>query len=318
LIMKNLNGNAEDGKKIKFVKYLKYRNSIQAIHTSKQDDIAIVYAFGEVKQGKGGDLSTGSESVVKAIRKAAKNKRVKAIVLRVNSPGGSAIASEEITNEVIKAKKIKPVIVSMGDLAASAGYEISSNATKIVASPTTITGSIGVFATIPNFGKLLKNKLGVTFDTVQTHRNSVALSVTKPLSKEARAVMQRNVENFYQGFITKVAEGRGLKKEFVDSIARGRVWTGEDAKALGLVDETGGLNTAIDLAAKEAKIKDYGIVLYPQQKDFFIQITEALNGDEEMKLYGGKSSKAGDIFQQLQSVTDIQGVQKRLPYIITF
>ncbi|MDR1726119.1 MAG: signal peptide peptidase SppA [Bacteroidales bacterium] len=318
LIVKQLNGNSNKENKIKFVKYLKYRNSIPTIHHSKQDNIAIVYAFGEVKTGKSGDLAIGSQTIVNAIRKAANNNRVKAIVLRVNSPGGNAIASEEITNEVIKAKKIKPVIVSMGDLAASAGYEISSNATKIIASPTTITGSIGVFATIPNFGKLLRNRLGVNFDTVQTHQNSIVLSVTKPLSKEARIIMQQNVENFYQGFITKVANGRGLTKEFIDSIARGRVWTGTDAKTLGLVDEIGGLNKAIEVAAKEAKLKEYGIISYPEQKDILSQITDAISGNEEMKVYGNNASKAENIFQQLHAITEMEGIQFRLPYIISF
>ncbi|MDR1006032.1 MAG: signal peptide peptidase SppA [Bacteroidales bacterium] len=317
LIAKQVKAKSGNQGKVTFVKYLKYRNSMPVITTSQKENIAIVYAFGEVKQGKGGDLSIGNETLVRAIRKAVDNKRVKAIVLRVNSPGGSAIASEEITNEVIKATKIKPVIVSMGDLAASAGYEISSNATKIVASPTTLTGSIGVFGMSPNFGKLLRNKLGIVFDTVQTHANSVMLSVTKPMSKQGRMVMQRNVENFYQNFIEKVAQGRGLKKDFVDSIARGRVWTGADAKALGLVDEIGGLNKAIETAAKQANLKSYGIVSYPSQKDFVSQILNAASGNDDIKLYGNNPSKASNLFRQLQDISEMQGVQKRLPFVLT-
>jgi protease-4 len=318
LIVKQLKAKQPSAGNVNFVKYSKYRNTIQSIHSSASDNIAVVYAFGDVKQGRGGDLSIGAESVVRSIQKAVANKNVKAIVLRVNSHGGDAIASELITNEVIKAKKVKPVIVSMGDVAASAGYEIASNATKIVASPITITGSIGVFGTVPNFGKLLRNKLGIVFDTVQTHANSNMLSLTKPMSKEARMVMQRNVENFYQNFISRVAQGRNLKVEFVDSIARGRVWSGEDAKRLGLIDEIGGLNKAIALAAKEAKLTSYGIVDYPKQKDITSQIMEAISGNEEVKLYSDKSSNASSLFLQLRDLSQMQGVQKRLPYIISF
>jgi protease-4 len=318
LITKQLKAKQTSTNDIKFVKYAKYRNTIQSIHSSASENIAIVYAFGDVKQGKGNDLSIGAESIVRSIQKAVANKKVKAIVLRVNSHGGDAIASELITNEVIKAKKVKPVIVSMGDVAASAGYEISSNATKIVASPISITGSIGVFGTVPNFGKLLRNKFGVVFDTVQTHANSNMLSVTKPMSKEARMVMQRNVENFYQNFISRVAQGRNLKVEFVDSIARGRVWSGEDAKRLGLIDEIGGLNKAITIAAKEAKLTSYGIVTYPKQKDLTTQIIDAMSGNEEMKLYGDTSPNASSLLLQLRDISQMQGIQKRLPYIISF
>ncbi|MEE1203059.1 MAG: signal peptide peptidase SppA, partial [Bacteroidales bacterium] len=189
---------------IDFVKYSKYRKSIPIINEVKQENIAVIYAYGDVNQGKGTSLSIGSETLVKAIRKATENKTVKAIVLRVNSPGGDAIASELITNEVIRAKKVKPVIVSMGDVAASAGYEMSSNATKIVAMPVTITGSIGVFGVMPNFARTLKTNFGITFDTVKTHQNSVLLSVTTPPSKDVMMLMQRNVENCYANFINRV------------------------------------------------------------------------------------------------------------------
>ena len=221
-----------------------------------------------MNQGKGSSLSIGSETLVRAIEKAAKDNSVKAIVLRVNSPGGDAIASELITNEVIKAKKLKPVIVSMGDVAASAGYEMSSNASLIVASPITITGSIGVFGIMPNIARSLKNNVGLTFDTVKTNDNAI-MSLTTPRSQQSKLILQMNVENFYDNFITRVAEGRKLEKTYVDSIARGRVWSALDAKELGLVDEFGGLNKAISIAAKKAGIEQYGIVAYPKQKDIF-------------------------------------------------
>ena len=214
-----------DKTKVNFVKYAKYRESIMDIFKPAKENIAIVYAYGGVNQGKGSDLTIGSETIVKAIREAVENKSVKAIVFRVNSPGGDAVASELITNEIIKAKKIKPVIVSMGDVAASAGYEMSSNASKIMASPVTITGSIGVFGVLPNFARTLKNNLGITFDTVKTHDNSIALSLTTPTSETTRLLMQNNVENFYDKFLTRVATGWIFSKTFVVSVARGWVWS---------------------------------------------------------------------------------------------
>lgn len=303
--------------KITFVKYAKYRKTLTNIFNVKQENIAIVYAYGDVNQGKGSDLSIGSETIVKSIRKAAANKSVKAIVLRVNSPGGDAIASELITNEVIKAKKIKPVIVSMGDVAASAGYEMSSNATKIVAQPVTITGSIGVFGVMPNFARTLKTNLGITFDTVKTHKNSVGLSLTTPVSQDVKMMMQRNVENFYDNFITRVATGRNKDKAYIDSIARGRVWIGSQAKTLGLVDEFGGLKKAIEIAAKEADMKEYGIIAYPKSKDIATQLMEAVSGENDMEEFTKELGKPYSFFLELKSICEMQGVQARIPYLIS-
>lgn len=308
----------KEGTKANFVKYSKYRKSVTDIFNHKKDNIAIVYAYGDVNQGKGSELSIGSETIVKALQQAAKNKRVKAVVLRVNSPGGDAIASELITNEVIKTKKIKPVIVSMGDVAASAGYEMSSNATKIVALPLTITGSIGVFGVMPNFARSLKNNLGITFDTVKTHSNSVAMSVTTKPSPEFKMMMQRNVENFYDNFITRVSEGRNKDKAYIDSIARGRVWAGSQAKALGLVDEHGGLKQAIETAARQAGISDYGLIAYPKTKDIATQLLETLSGENEMKTFAKELGKPYSFFLELKSICQMQGVQARMPYLINF
>lgn len=308
----------KEGTKANFVKYSKYRKSVTDIFNHKKDNIAIVYAYGDVNQGKGSELSIGSETIVKALQQAAKNKSVKAVVLRVNSPGGDAIASELITNEVIKTKKIKPVIVSMGDVAASAGYEMSSNATKIVALPLTITGSIGVFGVMPNFARSLKNNLGITFDTVKTHSNSVAMSVTTKPSAEFKMMMQRNVENFYDNFITRVSEGRNKDKVYIDSIARGRVWAGSQAKALGLVDEHGGLKQAIETAARQAGISDYGLIAYPKTKDIATQLLETLSGENEMKTFAKELGKPYSFFLELKSICQMQGVQARMPYLINF
>lgn len=302
---------------IYFVKYKKYRKTIPPIFEKQTNNIAIIYAYGDVNQGKGSSLSIGSETLVKAINKATKDKSIKAIVLRVNSPGGDAIASELITNEVIKARKVKPVIVSMGDVAASAGYEMSSNATMIVASPITITGSIGVFGIMPNLSRTLKNNVGLTFDTVKTNDNAI-MSLTTPLSSQTKHVLQMNVENFYDNFITKVAQGRKLDKTFVDSIARGRVWSAIDAKEIGLVDEFGGLNKAISLAAQKAGIEQYGLIAYPKQKDIFTQLLETINEDTDLQEFTHKQDVFKQFTKKLEKLSQTQTVQARIPYIINF
>lgn len=303
--------------KVNFVKYNKYRKTIPTIFKKQQNNIAVIYAYGDVNQGKGSSLSIGSETLMRAIEKAANDNSVKAIVLRVNSPGGDAIASELITNEVIKAKKLKPVIVSMGDVAASAGYEMSSNADLIVASPITITGSIGVFGIMPNIARSLKNNVGLTFDTVKTNDNAI-LSLTTPRSQQSKLILQMNVENFYDNFITRVAEGRKLEKTYVDSIARGRVWSALDAKEFGLVDEFGGLNKAISIAAQKAGIEQYGIVAYPKQKDILTQLLESISEESDFQ----ELVKDKDVFEQLnkkiEKLSQNQGVQARIPYIINF
>lgn len=303
--------------KVNFVKYNKYRKTIPPVFTKQKDNIAVIYAYGDVNQGKGTSLSIGSETLMRVIEKATKDNSIKAIVLRVNSPGGDAIASELITNEVIKAKKVKPVIVSMGDVAASAGYEMSSNASLIVASPITITGSIGVFGIMPNISRSLKNNIGLTFDTVKTNDNAV-FSLTTPQSLQAKQMLQQNVENFYDNFITKVAQGRKLEKTFVDSIARGRVWSAIDAKEIGLVDEFGGLDKAISIAAQKAGIENYGLVAYPKQKDILTQLLETLSDDSDLQ----ELVKKEDVFKQfskkLQKLSENQGIQARIPYIINY
>lgn len=306
-------------KKLNLVQYSRYRSSIVDIMPNKsKDQIAVIYAFGDVGQGKGGDLSIGSETIVNEIRKAVKNKRVKAIVLRINSGGGDAIASEQMTNEIFAAKKVKPVIVSMGDMAASAGYEMACGATKIVANPTTLTGSIGVFGVIPNFGRALKKSIGIGFDTIQTHKNSVFITGVSPMSPDTRMIMQRSIDAFYKNFVHRVATGRNLTDTYVDSIAKGRVWVGKDAKEIGLVDEFGGLYKAIEIASNEAKLKDYSIIALPKTKGLTEQIFEAIGSDVEMKLFTKELGKPYSFFLQLKNISDMEGVQARLPYLISF
>ncbi|MDO5759584.1 MAG: signal peptide peptidase SppA [Bacteroidota bacterium] len=304
--------------KVNFISYNKYRKSFDQLHNTSKHNIAVVYAYGNVSQGKGSDLSIGSETTCRAIQMAVKDRRVRAIVLRVNSPGGDAIASESITNEVIKAKRVKPIIVSMGDYAASAGYEMSSNASYIIANRTTLTGSIGVFGVLPNFSRALKNNLGITFDTVKTHANSNLMSVTTPMTPMAKELMQQNVEHFYTNFINRVAVGRNKSAEYIASIAKGRVWTGEDAKQLGLVDELGGLTTAIKIAAQKVGLKRYGIVSYPKTMGILEQIMANQTTELSMKNFTKELGKPYSFFLQLRDIANMQGVQKRMDYILYF
>ena len=235
-----------------------------------------------------------------------------------------------MTHAVIEARKKKPVIVSMGDLAASAGYEMSCMADVIVAQPTTITGSIGVFGTIPNVGKLMRQKLGLNTDTVCTNRNSGGFSVSRPLSPAARAMMERNVEDFYKVFVGRVAEGRHMTYEAVHQIARGRVWTGADAREIGLVDTLGGLDLAFSIAAEKVGIVDYRVKEYPAEKDFWTQLSELLgektNDDlsllakyrlaKRFKLGKGKWKTLSRLEQDFLFVSESEGLQARLPFVL--
>lgn len=302
--------------------------------------IAVIYAEGNVQAGAYPGYGSGiyTDPMVKAINKAVDDNDVKAIVLRVNSRGGAATTSQSITNAIRKAKEQKPVVVSMSDYAASAGYEISCLANCIVAQPTTITGSIGVFGTLPEIGTMLKKKIGITFDTAQTNANAAGLSLVAPLSPTARAMMQRNVEDFYVTFVSTVAAGRGLDYDYVHSIARGRVWTGIDAHKLGLVDTLGGLKDAIAIAADLAGIANsYHAVRYPAQEELMVQLQHLFGNssdddDDELSLSfvqkmqalftikQARKSPAATyeqrIKQDLLSLTDEPTLQARLPFLI--
>ncbi len=280
--------------------------------------IAIVYAIGAIEGGKGNDQTIGSERISEAIRDARTDKAVKAIVLRVNSPGGDALASEVIWREVMLAKKAKPVVVSMGDYAASGGYYIACAADKIIANPTTITGSIGVFGMIPNLQKMFSNKLGITFDTVLTNKNAAAISGNRPLSSFQEKQILNQIERIYGVFITHVAEGRKMTIAQIDNIGQGRVWSGVDAKRIGLVDDFGGMDKAIEEAAKLAKLTEYKVVDYPKQKEFIQQLIEEFSGDNaSTKALQKELGENFVYYQTLKSVTLMKGVQARLPYVIS-
>ncbi len=278
-----------------------------------KDKIAVIYANGEIKGGKGDDTFIGEKNIRKALIKAREDDKVKSIVLRVDSPGGSALVSDLIWREVVLTKKEKPVVVSMGNVAASGGYYISCAADYIYADPTTITGSIGVFGIIPYTGQFMTNKLGVTFDEVATNENAIFMTTNKLLSPYQRQVIQNSVERIYDSFITKVANGRNMTKEDVDRIGQGRVWSGTQALEIGLIDGLGGLDDAIAKAAEMAEIDSYRINSLPVQKEPLQQLIEDMTGQSSsvvLKYYLGDDYKYVSMFQDIEN-RDI--IQARLP-----
>ena len=307
----------EKKKDVKAVTLLDY------IKNNKKEDgdfntrIAIVYASGEIVGGDGKDDQIGSEKVSKAIRKARTDDKVKAVVLRVNSPGGSALASDVIWREVVLTKKVKPVIVSMGDLAASGGYYISCAADSIFAQPNTITGSIGVFGIIPNMQKFFNNKLGITFDGVKTGQYADLGTVSRPLTDGEKLIIQNEVNRIYSSFTKRVAEGRKKSQGYIDQIGQGRVWSGSEAIKIGLVDKLGNIDDAVRSAAKMAKVKDYRIVSYPIQKEGLDALFDK-SGDK-LKDYFAKQElgEQYEYFQKLKSAVSLSGIQARMPFDIS-
>ena len=310
-IKKNIHISESD--KINFVSIDDYSGAYEDSKLTK-DRIAVIYAVGEIESGEGGDDKIGSLRIAKAIRDARLDSKVKAIVFRVNSPGGSALASDVIWRETVLAQKAKPFIVSMGDVAASGGYYISCAADRIFAQPNTITGSIGVFGMIPNAQKMLSEKLGITIDTVNTNKHSDVGTILRGTTSEEYAYIQQSVEHIYDVFIGKVANGRKTSKEKIDDIGQGRVWSGVDAIKINLVDELGGINDAIAYAAKKAKINDYRLQYLPKQKD---PLQELLgNSKDEMEARAMKTN-LGETYQyvkQVKNVLQLKGIQARLPY----
>ncbi|MBK6626252.1 MAG: signal peptide peptidase SppA [Flavobacteriales bacterium] len=281
--------------------------------------VAVVYATGGISSGKGDEESIGSETLSEAIRTAREDSTVKAIVLRVNSPGGSGLASDVIWREMELARAAKPVVVSMGDVAASGGYYISCNANTIYAEPNTITGSIGVFGIIPNMQELLNEHLGVTVDGVKTNHYADLFDVSRPLRADERTLIQELVDRFYENFKARVAEGRKMTVAQVDSVGRGRVWTGTDAKRVGLVDELGGLEDAITAAAHMAGLESYRTVGYPEQEDLFKSLMKSLNTQASTYVEREVLGLDPDVVRQareLQRVKQATGIQARMPFSI--
>ncbi|MBW7844395.1 MAG: signal peptide peptidase SppA [Bacteroidia bacterium] len=280
---------------------------------SVKEKIAVVYCVGDIVSGNSDKNTMGSTTIVESIRKAKEDSTIKAVVLRVNSPGGSAMASDVIWREVKLTKKIKPVIVSMGDMAASGGYYIACPANTIVAQKNTITGSIGVFALLINAQKLIKEKLGINVETVKFGKYADMGTTNRALTDEEKQIMQRYIDRIYTDFIEKVAEGRNLKKEFVDSIAQGRVWSGTDAKAIGLIDEYGGLDKAIEIAAKQASIDKYRIINYPEQKSALDELMNNLSMEASAYWLRYQMGEQYTWYKQVKDATKYEGLQMRVP-----
>ena len=299
--------------KDKEVTLVKHSAMTKLPDTSKYDKnkVAVIYAVGEITDAAGEGIV--AKDLVKTINDVAKDSAVKAVVLRVSSPGGSAYASEQIWHALNKLKAKKTLIVSMGDYAASGGYYISCMADKIVAQPNTITGSIGIFGVIPNISGL-NEKLGLTYDGVKTNKMSDAITVNRKFTPEERDLMQNYVNRGYELFVKRCADGRKMKTEQIKAIAEGRVWTGEDAIKNGLVDKIGGLNDAIALAVTKAKLKTYNVSEYPEKETFESKFMKSFSDDVETRFLKAQLGEQYKLFKQVRNLDKINGIQARLPY----
>jgi len=303
--------------KISFVTPGTYMHAVTLTDFGQTNKIAVVLAEGEIVDGKGEEGQIGSDEYRNLIRKLRYNKDIKAIVVRINSPGGSSLASENIWRELYLAKKAgKPVVVSMGDVAASGGYYMACIADSIFAQPNTITGSIGVFAMIPNMGSFFKNKLGITFDRVKTSEYAGTLTITKPLNPQERIIIQKEVDHIYKDFISRVADGRKRDTAYIATIAQGRVWTGERAIGIGLVDRIGDIETAIRAAASLAKIKDYNIREYPEPKSPIDLLFGSLSTVAKNKIIEDElGSENFEMYKKMKQLKENMGmIQARMPF----
>ena len=309
--------NVTNEKDIPFVGISEYASTAKPIETGS-GKIAVVYADGDIVMGKGQNDAIASDDYRAVLQRIRNDKSIDAVVLRVNSPGGSALASDIIWREIELLKKEKPVVVSMGNYAASGGYYISCNADSIIADENTITGSIGVFSVVPNLSGFLKNKIGITFDRVNTSTYADAPSATRPLNATEQRFMQSGVDSIYYAFKSRVAKGRNKSVEYIDSIAQGRVWIGSDAVKVGLVDRIGTLNDAIATAAKMAHVKGYSLKSYPESKSF---IEDFIEGYEDKVKTKAIQQEIGveqwNVLQQFKTIKQMVGQpQTRLPIFV--
>lgn len=286
----------------------------EILKTSGKDLIAVVFAEGEIVYGEGDANTISDQNLGAQLRKARENEKVKAVVLRVNSPGGSALASEIIWREVALTKEKKPVIVSMGNYAASGGYYIACGANKIFADATTLTGSIGVFGMLYNAESFLNQKLGITTDTVKTNNYSDFFSFTRSMEGAEKAYLNRSVNDVYSLFLKRVSDGRGMSVEAVDSIAQGRVWAGADALKLGLVDKIGNLNDAVAEAAVTATLSNYSVVTYPEKVDFWQSLLKDGKEDAMKSMVKKNLGEGYYILEGFRSLEQTKGVQARMPF----
>jgi protease-4 len=313
LINDKIGNDAEE--EIEFMSMAKYNTHYKTlkIKNAGKDEIAVIFAEGNIVMGNGDETKIGGDRFAKTIRDARLDEDVKAIVIRVNSPGGSGQASEIMWREIVLAKKDKPVVISMGNLAASGGYYIACAADYIYAQPNTITGSIGVFGLMFSGEELIQEKIGINVEVVNTNEYADMGNIARQFSKEERAYMQGMVEGFYDVFITRVADGRGMTKEEVDEVGQGRVWTGENALAHGLIDDFGGLEEATKKAAELAELDDYSLTEMPKAKDFMETLLEDFSMQTRMELLSQIPGFNTNAYQQIQDFVEMeQGIYARM------
>ena len=312
-VLKSLT-NAKEAKDVKLLSHAKM-NNVTVSEKMKKEKVAVIYGVGGIDMGDGGGIV--SEDLVETINKVKDEKSVKAVVFRINSGGGSAYGSEQIWHAISELKKEKPVIVSMGDYAASGGYYIACNADTILAQPNTLTGSIGIFGTIPNIEGLNK-KIGLTHDGVKTNKLSDAITLNRAFTPEERNIMQNMVNRGYELFTRRCADGRNMQVDSLKAIAEGRVWTGEDAKRLGLVDEMGGLNDAINIAAKKAGLESYSLKSYPEKEDFMTTLLKEFGGDTEARIMKRTIGNENyQIMKQIEQAKSMNGIFALMPFNIS-
>jgi protease IV len=307
----------EEDKKINYVTLSKYSKAPKTIQSNTSENrIAVIIASGEIVSGNGGQENIGSDKIAAEIRKARLDKKVKAVVLRINSPGGSALASDVMWREVILTRKVKPIVASMSDLAASGGYYMAMGCDQIVAHPNTITGSIGIFGMLFNVENFLKNKLGVTVDGVKTNRYADFPNLTRNLTDFERDVIQRSVENGYDIFTSKAAQGRKMTQDDLKKLASGRVWSGAEAVQNGLVDKLGGLEDAVQIAAKAAKLKDndYRVRYYPAKKNFLEELMSDMSEENEARAIRNQLGFLAPYAKTILQLKNLEGIQARMPY----
>lgn len=301
--------------KVNFVKYSKYRKSVDKADSSSENEVAVIVADGTIYPGRADKGVIGSDTFTEEIRKARENKKVKAIVIRVNSPGGSFQASDVMWREITLAAKVKPVIASMSDYAASGGYYLSMGCDTIVAQPHTITGSIGIFSILFDASGFMGNKLGITTDQVKTGEYGEMITISRPLTDAEKNVWQNRTEEIYETFTGKAAEGRNTSKEEIKKVASGRVWTGEQAKDKGLVDVLGGYDDAVRIAAEKAGVADnYRVKLYPRVKNFYEQLMDGLQENAKTSALKVEMGQYYMLYEQWQHVKSYNGVQARMPF----
>lgn len=304
-------------KDLNLISVQKYYSAVRSkLYKSGKNKVAIVYAEGEIVDGKGTKTNVGGDTFVKALREARQDKDIKAVILRVNSPGGSALASELMWREIMLTKAEKPVIVSMGNYAASGGYYIACAADTIVADETTLTGSIGVFSVAMNIQKLLEDKIGITSDTIKTNKYADFPNMTRSWSEEERNIYQKQVDKIYTTFLKRVSDGRGIPVAQVDSMAQGRVWTGIDAKGLGLVDVIGDMEVAMNITKKMIGSEDVEYVVYPDFEDKWSDFFSGFSARASEAIIHKQAGEFVEYYKFMQSAKNLKGHQTRIPYLI--